>query len=324
MTIQQIYDLAVIMGKQVDPRADVRNGKWEAKRKKEIAELKPKEKKEIEDNDPDSLTNPYSDTRILYGDPNVSVDKVMVGIDIDTAEVILASYLNDKKPKRTIDLIISHHPMGAAYASLHEVMDLQAEIYAKYGVPINIAEGVMHDRIQEVERDISPRNHFQAVDAAKLLNMPLMCSHTACDNLVFDYLEKLYSKNSCDTVRDVLILLEKEPEYKIAKERKFGPIIFCGDEHNRCGRVVPALITGGTEGAEAIYEKMAIAGVGTIIAMHASEEHVKKCSKYHMNMVVAGHISSDSLGVNLFLDELEQKGIEIVPVSGLIRVKRVK
>jgi hypothetical protein len=39
-------------------------------------------------------------------------------------------------------------------------------------------------------------------------------------------------------------------------------------------------------------------------------------------VVIAGHISSDSLGVNLFLDELEKRGIEIIPCSGLIRVSR--
>ena len=35
-------------------------------------------------------------------------------------------------------------------------------------------------------------------------------------------------------------------------------------------------------------------------------------------------MSSDSIGMNLFLDELEKKGIEIIPVSGLIRVSRAK
>jgi len=29
------------------------------------------------------------------------------------------------------------------------------------------------------------------------------------------------------------------------------------------------------------------------------------------------------LGMNIFLDELEKKGIEIVPCSGLIRVSRI-
>jgi hypothetical protein len=41
-------------------------------------------------------------------------------------------------------------------------------------------------------------------------------------------------------------------------------------------------------------------------------------------VVIAGHISSDSLGMNLFLDELEKKGIKIIPAAGLIRIPRIK
>ncbi|PJB18902.1 NGG1p interacting factor NIF3, partial [Candidatus Falkowbacteria bacterium CG_4_9_14_3_um_filter_36_9] len=52
------------------------------------------------------------------------------------------------------------------------------------------------------------------------------------------------------------------------------------------------------------------------------EEHRKEAEKNHINVVIAGHMASDSLGMNLFLDELEKKGITVVPCSGLIRVKR--
>jgi hypothetical protein len=58
--------------------------------------------------------------------------------------------------------------------------------------------------------------------------------------------------------------------------------------------------------------------------MHLSEEHRKEAEAANINVVIAGHISSDSLGVNLFLDVLEKQGIEIVPCSGLIRVSRNK
>jgi putative NIF3 family GTP cyclohydrolase 1 type 2 len=71
-------------------------------------------------------------------------------------------------------------------------------------------------------------------------------------------------------------------------------------------------------------EKMAIAGIGTIVAMHQSEEHWKMAKESHINVIVAGHTPSDSLGMNLFLDELEKRGIEIIPCSGLIRVSRIK
>ncbi len=82
--------------------------------------------------------------------------------------------------------------------------------------------------------------------------------------------------------------------------------------------------TGGTESAKEVYERLSTAGVGTIIGMHMAEEHKKEAEKYHINVVIAGHIASDSLGLNLFLDELEKKGIEIISCSGLIRVSRVK
>ena len=83
-------------------------------------------------------------------------------------------------------------------------------------------------------------------------------------------------------------------------------------------------ITGGTEGSPKLYEKMTQAGLGTVVGMHLSEEHRKEAEAANINVVIAGHISSDSLGVNLFLDVLEKQGIEIVPCSGLIRVSRNK
>jgi hypothetical protein len=41
-------------------------------------------------------------------------------------------------------------------------------------------------------------------------------------------------------------------------------------------------------------------------------------------VVIAGHMSSDSLGINLFLDELERNGVQTIAASGLIRVHRDK
>ena len=100
--------------------------------------------------------------------------------------------------------------------------------------------------------------------------------------------------------------------------------IFSGHKENHCGKIALTEITGGTEGAPKIYEKLAIAGIGTIVGMHMSEEHKKEAEASHINVIIAGHISSDSLGMNLFLDELEKKGIEIISACGLIRVNRIK
>ena len=54
------------------------------------------------------------------------------------------------------------------------------------------------------------------------------------------------------------------------------------------------------------------------------EEYREEAEKAHLNIVIAGHMASDSIGMNLFLDELVKKGIEVITCSGLIRHTRVK
>lgn len=317
MTLGQIYKLAIAMGTKADPRGAEGVKKLLARRKKEYEDL-PKSKKD--EYDTESLVNPYSDSRILLGDTNLNVDHVLAGIDIGGSEVLLADRLNQKG--KGIDLLLAHHPVGGPLAALHEVMDVQADLMANYGVPINIAEGLMRDRIGEVQRRFSPQNHNQAVDAARLLGFAIMCTHTITDNLVYQFLENLFHKKSAETVGDVVNILKDVPEYKEATKGKAGPMIFAGSETNRSGKVAPIDITGGTEPSHLVYEKLANAGVGTIIAMHAAEDHRKECEKHHINLVVAGHMSSDSLGMNLLLDALETRGVNVTACSGLIRVRR--
>ncbi|MDP3995110.1 MAG: NGG1p interacting factor NIF3, partial [bacterium] len=207
-----------------------------------------------------------------------------------------------------------------------EVMDMQIENYAHYGVPINVADKIMRSRISEIERAVSPANHGQSVDAAKLLDMPIMCVHTPTDNHVASYLYKEIKKREKDLERvsDVMDFLKSVPEYKEAAKQKAGPKIFTGCPDSFAGKIAVTEITGGTDGSKALYEKMSQAGVGTIISMHQREEWKQEAEKHHINVIVAGHMSSDSLGLNLFLDNLEKKGVEIVPCSGLIRVSRTK
>lgn len=317
MTIQEIYQLAIKMGIDADPRGREGVGKYLERQRKMYEELSATKR---EDFDLENLKNPYSDTRILFGDSSTAVDKVMAGIDFDTGEVVLADRLNERG--EGIDLLIAHHPAGAALASLHEVMDLQVDLMASYGVPINVAEGLLTERIGEVRRKLGPINHYRSVDAARILGIPLMCIHTVWDNMGWRFMADIIEKRNHDTVGDVLEILRGIPEYKQAIKYKAGPTLYTGGEKNRAGRVVVAEFTGGTEGAKEIYERLSHAGVGTIISMHTSEEHREEAKKYHINLIIAGHMVSDSIGANLFLDELERRGVNVVPTSGLIRISR--
>lgn len=320
MNIQEIYKLAIDMGIKSDFRSKEKIEKILKREKNKYDELSA-DKKELFDKE--RFVNPYSDSRIHFSGGAKNIKRIMAGIDIDTSELMMSRYLSNHNPKGQVDLVIGHHPDGKALADLSDVMHIQADLLSQYGVPINIAEGLMKVRIGEVSRGVSASNHFKEVDAARLLGMNFMNIHTPADNLVARFVEAKINKDKPETIGEIIKSLLEIPEYREAAIRGAGPRLFTGSEENSVGKIAFSEITGGTSGSAKMYEKMSQAGIGTIISMHQSEEHRKEAEAAHINVVIAGHISSDSIGMNLFLDELEKRGIEIVPCSGLIRVSRV-
>ena len=315
MKIKEIFNLAINKGIEADFRGKEGIERFLKRKKEKYEKLLEKEKEEF---DLEALENPFLDSRILNIAEDKEIKRILVGIDIEPAEIILAKEIGG------IDLIIAHHPLGKGLAHLSDVMELQCDVLNQYGVPINIAEGLMQERIDEVARGINERNHQRTVDVAKLLGFNLINCHTPCDNLAAKFLKDLIKKEKLERIEDLMDLLKEIPEYKEAIKIGAGPKIFVGDLERRCGKIAVTEITGGTEPGPKIYEKMAQAGIGTIVGMHMREENKKEAEAANINVVIAGHISSDSLGVNLFLDELEKRGIEIVPCSGLIRISRIK
>jgi len=314
MRIKEIYNLAINKGIEADFRGREGIERLLKRKKEKYEKLSGKEKEEF---DLEALENPYLDSRIYHIAADAEVKKVLTGIDIEPAELLLAKEIGG------IDLIIAHHPLGKGLAHLADVMDLQCDALNYYGVPINIAEGLMKERISEVARGVNAINHQRTVDTAKLLGISLINSHTPCDNLAAKFIKDLIEKENPERIEDLMSLLKEIPEYKEAIKIGAGPKIFVGNPENRCGKIAVTELTGGTEPGPKIYEKMADAGIGTIIGMHMQEESKKEAESANINVVIAGHMSSDSLGVNLFLDELEKREIEIIPCSGLIRISRL-
>lgn len=320
MNVQNIYDLAIRLGTQNDFRSKSLIRKRLKKMEDRYKALPEKEKRLY---DTERFKDPYQDTFIHHLEKGAqNVKNVMVGIDIESAEIIVAHELSKRDPKHPIDLVIAHHPEGKALIGLDQVMDLQVDMLAQYGVPVNIAENLLTKRISEVSRGLSPINHFQAVDTARLLGVNFMNVHTPADNMVARFLEKTILAKKPEYVGEILDILHDIPEYQVAARQGAGPMLFSGSREKRTGRIAFTEITGGTEGSTEIYERLAQVGIGTVIAMHQSEKHREAAEKAHINVVIAGHISSDSVGMNLFLDEIEKRSVEIVPCSGFIRVKR--
>lgn len=318
LTVKQIYDLGMKMGIEADPRGKKGVQKYLDNAKKAYEKMPAEEKKYF---DKSRLVNPYADSHIHAGDPETPVKRVLTGIDIGGSEILLASQLGERNKK--IDLVIAHHPVGKGLSGLHEVMDMQIEIYENSGVPVHVAEKIMEARVKEVGRSVHPANHYQVVQMAELLKINLINTHTFADNLVANFLTKLFAKEKPDTLGDVMDILMSIPEYQTAKYQGAGPNIAVGSPRSKVGKYLLEM-TGGTEPGDKMYTELSRYGLSTIIGMHMREPSHKAATESNMNVIIAGHISSDSLGMNLFLDELEKKGIEIIPCSGLIRVSRVK
>lgn len=319
MKLQDLYKKAIALGMENDPR-----GKdfvlAELKRlKKDYENMTARDKDFF---DLETLENPYPDTRILYGDEQAEVKNILAGIDIEVGEVLLAETMKNKNIP--IDLIVSHHPGGRAYASLYSVMHMQADILHKFGVPINVAEGLMDNRVKEIERKLSPLNHTRSLDAARLLDIPFVCLHTPADNMVANYLQNLCDEKKPYTLDDIIEMLRDIKEYAEGEKNGAGPKILIGTKNRKAGKVFVDM-TGGTEGSKEIFSNLSLSGVNTIIAMHLSEEHRTEAEKNHINVIIAGHIASDNLGLNLLLDGIiKDEQISIYECSGFRRFSRLK
>lgn len=270
--------------------------------------------------DQERLRNPYADTRILYGNPDREIKRILVGIDIEAGEILLADRLRNLGCE--IDLVLAHHPEGVALAGLHEVMHLQTDMLENLGMNPSIAKGLMDKRINEVSRRLHADNHTRIVDTAKLLQIPFMCCHTPTDNHVAHYLQRLMDQEKPKTLQHVVDLLMKEPEYQDAMVNKAGPEILIGTSKDKAGRILVDM-TGGTEGSKDIFARLSQIGVQTLLGMHLSENHYVRIKEEHIQVILAGHIASDNLGMNLMLDKLEKKAdVQIIECSGFKRVRR--
>ena len=319
MKLQTIFELMIQAGMKADPRGQKQINKILDKYKKKEKKLDKDEKLFF---DKERKWNPYGDTRIMNGTGKEEIKTLMVGIDINTPEILLADRLREKGEK--IDAIMGHHPEGRAFADLHKVLPLQVDLLANIGVPVNISEGHLSKRIDKVTCAIHSDNLFRTEQAAEILGIPLFNCHTPADNMVWEYMEKKICKREYDALEDVVNAIHKIPEYKQYAQLGNPALIANGRRDSRPGKVVASEFTGGTTGPEEFMEIQARAGVGTILTMHTSQNHLKIAKEHYINIIQCSHIASDNIGVNLMLDVIQkkEKNLKTIDVSGFMRVKR--
>ncbi len=319
MKIYDAYRLAIETGMEHDPRPKEEVDRVLDKAKESYEKMSDKDKRFF---DPERLWNPYSDCRFSWGEDIAKENdavRFMWGIDITPSEILVADRLREKGQR--IDAVVAHHPLGRSRNIFPEVMWMQTDIFADCGVPINAAEDLMKPRMDDVLRGVMGDNFNRTAETAELFNIPLFNVHSAADNMVQEYLENKIAMADPKRLGDIIDALMEEPEYQHFAKLNDPPRIIVGNRESRCGRVI-AKMTGGTSAPDGIYEELAKAGVGTIVGMHFPKTSIEACRENHINVIISGHMSSDSLGVNLICDEWEKHGIEVAGFSGFYRHSR--
>jgi len=255
------------------------------------------------------LTEVPADTEIYC--PGEGIRRVLVGIDLEGAELVVAK-------ARGFDLVLTHHPAGGtAVLRLDQVFARHVDLMVRAGVPEKVARAAVEDRLHEDRITGQIRNYDQLPALARLLGVAYMNIHTPLDEIGRGRMARAAAELSpVQTVADlVAVFREQFGEFRHARTE-----IQClvGAVRNRLGRVAVAH-GAGTNGGYPVAKAYFDHGVDTVIYIHCQPQVAKRLAQEYggagKNLVVTGHIASDSLGINPFVQTLREKGLEVVPLG---------
>lgn len=258
-----------------------------------------------------NLTELPADSGITVEGENIK--KVLIGIDMDTPELLLAE-------KMEFDCVVSHHPKtGSQVVDFDKVMDVQIDKMVEFGVPINRAQKALSKKKNSVNIGSHVSNYDRVASFAKLMDMPYLNIHMPADMIgekfTQEYLDTAFANEPKATLQDVCDKLNELPIYKDALA---SPVVRVGSPSSYAGKIA-VLFAGGTNGGSDVYKSYFDAGVGTIVCMHTPENVIKDVREQNIgNVIVAGHMASDSIGLNKLIEAWENAGFEVVKMSGIL------
>jgi hypothetical protein len=249
--------------------------------------------------------------------PAKDVRRLLFGIDVSSGDVVMAKQLG-------YDLVIAHHPTGgSAVLEFPKVFAKHGDILVRHGVPREAADAA----VREMQEARWPGSHAQNYDylpsVARLLGIGLMCIHNPCDEIgrrVMD--ETLRDRLPPNPrVRDAIDVLNGLPEFRAAATRI---VVRMGKADNPLGAWAVhhgAGTNGGFPVANAAFEH----GIDTVFYIHVDAGNLRRLheafgSEGAKNLVVAGHVAADSIGINVLVRGLRERGIRVDTFSGIIDV----
>lgn len=253
-----------------------------------------------------------ADSQIYH--PGRDIKRVLIGIDIDSAELWMAKQLG-------FDLALAHHPKGgSATVNFAEVLRRHVDQMVRAGVPREVAEPIIDARMAESRARGHMANYDHNPSVARLIDMPFMNIHTPLDEIGRQRMAAVAASVAPEApVSDLVAALEGSlTEFQNAETRID---IRMGRPANPIGKAVVSH-GAGTNGGYPVGKAYFEHGIGTVIYIHCDAGESNKLrgefEAQGKNLVVTGHIVSDSIGINPFVAELERRGLAVQRMSGVI------
>jgi hypothetical protein len=238
----------------------------------------------------------------------------MIGIDIGAGELLLAKQLG-------VDCVIAHHPDGYE-PDPYAVYRRHAAQMVAFGVPREEAEAIVEARRLALQARGSVANYDRAPSAARLLGMPFLNIHNPWYELGRRRMQAVVDEHLAAhpdaRVGSVMQALGEMAEFRAAATRIE---LRAGSAEAPAGRT--AVSHGAfTNGGYAVASAYLRHGAGTVICIHFPVEDGVRIQREGIgNLIVSGHIASDSAGITPYVAELRRRGLEVICMSGVIDVE---
>jgi putative NIF3 family GTP cyclohydrolase 1 type 2 len=238
-----------------------------------------------------------ADSGIWY--PGKNIKKILFSIDAGTPEIILAKEMG-------YDLLIAHHPVGPARIAFSEVVTRHLDFMLEKGVPRKVAEEALEELISRIDVKAHPTNYLHEVDVARKVRLPFMNIHLPIDQITRDYLLGAIKRGKSKTVGDLMRKLGQITEFAKAKTKIE---LRMGKDDSPLSRWV-LIFAAGTNGGYPVAKAYFEHGIDTVIYLHIEYDELLRLRKdCKGNLIVLGHMAGDSIGINIFLNDLGSKGV---------------
>ena len=176
---------------------------------------------------------------------------------------------------------------------------------------------------EEREPRVHAENYDHLPSMARMIGIGLMCIHNPCDEIGRRLMDEALRAQLPEKprVRDAVAVLESMPEFRSALTHI---VVRMGTTDHPLGKWAVhhgAGTNGGVPVARAAFDH----GIDTVFYIHIDAGALRRLWEAYgregpRNLVVTGHVASDSIGINVLVRELRARGLRVDTYSGIVDV----